>query len=117
MIIVPHTPPPATARSRALTDALKATIADFRRREPRLTDAEIEGALARAHEAAQVREQRRRRAIVGVIAALGCVVGALVVAAGTARRDADQPVAALVAVGVVVVGVVLALLLRKLNES
>jgi Zn-dependent protease with chaperone function len=117
VIIVPHSPPPATVRSRALADALKATIADFRRREPKLSDAEIEGALARAHESSHVRGQRRRRAIFGAIAALAFVVGALVVAAGTSRPDADAPVVAIVAVGVAVVGVVMALLLRMLNDS
>ncbi len=118
MIVVPHTPPPASARSRALADALKATIADFRRREPKLTDAEIEAALARAHESIHARDVRKRRALVGVLAGLACGLGAMIVAASNAGGLArDSSVAALAAGGIVLVGVVVALLLRSINNS
>lgn len=117
MIIVPHTPPPASARSRALSDALKGTIAEFRRREPKLTDAEIEAALARAHDTSAARDARKRRAIVGVSAGLAAGLGALIVAMSQGTTGAKPPLAVLVAGGVVLVAAVVVLLVRTINNS
>lgn len=116
MIIVPHTPPPTSARSRALADALKVTIAEFRRREPKLTDAEIEAAIARAHDTSQARDARKRRAIVGVSAGLAAGLGALIVAMSQGNTAVKPPLTVVVAGCVVLVGAVVALLLRTLNN-
>lgn len=116
VIIVPHTPPPASARSRALADALKVTIAEFQRREPKLSEAEIEAALARAHDTSGARDARRRRAIVGVAAGLAAGLGALIVAMTQGTSGARPPLTVLVTGGVVLVGAIVALLLRMINN-
>lgn len=116
MIIVPHTPPPASARSRALADALKVTIAEFRRREPKLTDAEIEAALARAHDTSGARDARKRRAIAGISAGLAAALGALLVAMSQGNTGVKPPLTVVVTGCVVLVGAAVAILLRTINN-
>lgn len=76
MIIVPH-PPTAhpTARSRALAERLRTTIADFRMREPKLTDAEVALALREAQPPTSASDTPRAvaalAALAGMLLALG----------------------------------------------
>lgn len=116
MIIVPHSTMHASARSRALTEALQATIADFQKSEPKLTDGEIEAALALAHASTHSVDARQRRALIGVLAGIAAVLGAVVILMAQSNPSPDYRVHALVAAGVAVVVAVVGLVIRFKNN-
>lgn len=116
MIIVPHSTSHTSARSRALTDALKGTIADFRKRDPKLTDADIEAALAAARTSSPTMDARQRRALLGVLAGVAVVAGAVIVLMAQSSPASDSRVQTMVIAGAAVVVAVVGLVIRLRNN-
>lgn len=116
MIIVPHSTPHASTRSRALTDALKVTIAEFRKRDPKLTDADIEAALAAARTSSHAMDAKHRRALLGVLAGVAVVAGSVIVLMAQATPASNSRVQALVIAGAAVVVAVVGLVIRLRNN-
>ena len=111
IIVPPPTTTHTTARSRALTERLRSTIADFQAREPKLTNEEIAQAL---HALSRPLDRRPRGARVaalataaGTVAALG--IGLLVSSAQKPGRAASSWVAVSLIAVMLVAGVMIAL--------
>lgn len=91
MVFVPHTHTAhPTARSRALAERLRATIADYQMREPKVTAEEIALAL---QEARPRTGGTPRGPVIAILAALGAGLLALglVVASERAQRAGEAP--------------------------
>ncbi len=116
MIIIPHTQQHATSRSRALSAQLRATIAEFRRREPKLTDAEIEAALVDAHASTHTQLARRRRLLVAALAGITFALGAGLVAGRDAWPGDSAAFVPWAAAVIIFVALLAALLLRSFNN-
>ncbi|MEP7380889.1 MAG: hypothetical protein ABI910_04340 [Gemmatimonadota bacterium] len=116
MIIIPHTQHHPTTRSRALSEQLRATIAEFRRREPKLTEAEIEAALVDAHASTHTQLARRRRLLVVALAGITFALGAGLVAGRDAWPGDSTTLVSLAAAVLIFVALLAALLLRSFNN-
>jgi len=91
MIFVPHVPTAhPTPRSRALAERLRATIADFQVREPKVTDEEIALALREAQPHAPTPPQNRMISALVALAA-GLVAFGLVLATLRDGRAGEAP--------------------------
>lgn len=90
IIVPPHTTAHATARSRALADRLRTTIAEFQAREPKVTKEEIAQALHEVQRPADTRPANRRAAILAMVAGTTLALGAGLLAS-SAEKAGRQP--------------------------
>lgn len=114
MIIVPVVPQPS-ARARALAERLRATIADAKARDAKLTREEIEQALREVTPSPRGRADQRPAVILAVIAGVGTAIGVGLLA-DSAQGGRSLPVAPMLAVAILGLGVVAALVLRSRND-
>lgn len=117
MIIVPQHHSHATARSRALTERLRSTIAEFRHREPKVSDEEVLQALRDAAPSARGAANRQKAALVAVIAGITTAIGLGLVASNASNAGRAVPATPLVAIAVAGLGVVAAIILRARNDQ
>lgn len=112
MLIPPQSPPTPSPRTRALADRLRATIADFQRREPTVTPEEVAHALREVQPDAP-RSARRPLAVIGavLVAAGAAVVAGVLSREGTAGAE-GRPAALIVWVAVAAVLTLVALVMR-----
>lgn len=116
MIIVPQPQPQPTPLSRALTDRVRATIAEFQRREPRITPEEVAQALRDAMPSASTRTNPKPALIIAVLSGVMTAIGMGLVASSSSNAGRPVPVVPIVALAVAGLGVVAALILRSRND-
>lgn len=117
MVYVPHTHTAhPTARSRALAERLRATIADFQMREPKVTAEEIALALREAQPRA---EGTGRAQAVAIAAAVGAALLAVGVAVFSTRveRTGEAPTVAIIWVVLALLAAVAIVIARLRNNG
>lgn len=117
MVYVPHTHTAhPTARSKALAERLRATIADFQMREPKVTAEEIAMALREAQAGAG--GTSRPQAVV-VAAAIGAALLAagVVVFSTRLERTGEAPTVAITAVVIALLAAVAVVIARIRNSG
>ncbi len=109
-VVIPHEP---SKRSKELAARLRTTIDDFRLRDAKLTDAEIEAALASLRKA----DPNETKKALGVLAAFAAAFVAVVIAVaaekGRMTEATPMPAGVYLAFGAVVVGVTIAVVLVR----
>ncbi|MFN8666124.1 MAG: hypothetical protein U0164_02880 [Gemmatimonadaceae bacterium] len=90
IIIPPQTTAHATARSRALADRLRATIAEFQVREPKVTKEEIAQALHDVQLPSGGRAANKRAAVLATVAGTTVAIG-IGLLASSAEKAGRQP--------------------------
>ncbi|HEX4933010.1 MAG TPA: hypothetical protein VFV33_07525 [Gemmatimonadaceae bacterium] len=90
IIVPPHQTSYHTARSRALSERLRATIAEFQAREPKVTPEEIAQALREVQQPGGRRAPNRSVAIVATLAGTFLALG-IGLFVSSAQRGGSEP--------------------------
>lgn len=118
MIIVPHTQTAhPTARSRALAERLRETIADFQMREPKVTTEEIAMALREAQSVSGAPPRGRAIAIITALTASLLAFGLVFLRARSERTGQEPPMVSIVAIVIVLLAAVAVVVMRLRNNG
>lgn len=117
MIIPPQHHSHPTARSRALAERLRSTIAEFRHREPKVSEEEVLQALRDAAPSSRGALHRRKATLVAVLAGVTTAIGLALLASNSSNAGRPIPVTPIIAVAVVGFGLIAAIILRANNDQ
>jgi peptidoglycan/LPS O-acetylase OafA/YrhL len=118
MVYVPHTHTAhPTARSRALAERLRATIADFQMREPKVSAEEIAMALRDAQPRAAGTPPAQVIAVVAAIGAALLAGGMVLITQRAERAGQEPPTVAITAVVIALLAAVAVIVIRVRNNG
>jgi len=117
IIVPPHTTAQPTARSRALADRLRATIAEFQAREPKVTKEEIAQALHAVQLPSGGRATNRTAAILAMVAGTTVALGAGLLASSAEKAGRQPSPVVIIAVLVAVLAAIAAVAIKLRRDD
>lgn len=117
IIVPPHTTAQSTARSRALADRLRATIAEFQVREPKVTREEIAQALHAVQVPSAGRTTNKTAAILATIAGTAVALGIGLVASSAQKAGREPSPVVIVSMLVVLLASIAAVAIKLRRDD
>lgn len=114
MMPVVHTTP--SPRTKELAERLRATIADYQAREAKLTQGEIDAALATVRTTTRGEDRRAVAILLAIVGAFVAVSVGLATAAERAPEGGSMPAAVYLAIAIAVAAAVVGALLARRNS-